>query len=118
VRRKTPPWYIEVAKKNKVLARLVVPAHKLPTNALAAFMKALVVRYLTSSPEEMLPFYVSRAKGEPALRSIGYHAEPIFDHKTRRYGYFFGDWECYATATYEVDREQADWIERERRRGR
>jgi hypothetical protein len=65
VRRKTPPWYIEVAKKNKVLARLVVPAHKLPTNALAAFMKALVVRYLTSSPEEMLPFMSAAPRGSP-----------------------------------------------------
>ena len=116
--RKNPPWRIVVAKKQHVIADFLVPAHKLPTKALSAFLKALVVRYKTSSPEEMLPFYVSRAKGEPAFRSIGHFAEFTFDYETRQIGYYSGDWECYACARYEIDQERADALKREMDRGR
>jgi hypothetical protein len=47
------------------LASFRVPVHKLQRNALSAFLRALVVRYRTDTPEEMLAFYVNKTRGAP-----------------------------------------------------
>ena len=104
---KQPDWEFKVARKAEVLAEFRVPTHKLQKNTLNAFLKALVVRYRTNTPEEMLAFYVNKTRGTPDhLPFAEVHWCSDLDRK--RVGYFCGDWECYASAMQEIDADTAD----------
>jgi hypothetical protein len=49
------PWEIEVWCRHKAIARFEAPAHKLSKGGtLFEFLRALVVRYTTDTPQEML----------------------------------------------------------------
>lgn len=109
---KHPPWEIRVGRKTEVLADFRVPAHKLQENARAAFLKALVVRYRTDTPEEMLAFYVNKTRGAPDRLPFA-EVKPCKDLDRRRVGYWCGDWECYAFAMQEIDADHAEFIKRE-----
>ncbi len=91
------PWEITVARKAEILADFRVPVHKLQKNALNAFLKALVVRYSTETPQDMLAFYVNKTRGAPAYLPF---AEVSYCHDLgrRRVGYWCGNWDCYAFA--------------------
>jgi hypothetical protein len=115
--RKLPPWDIEVAQKDKILASFQVPAHKLPRKALEAFLKASVARYRSISAEDMVVFYVSKARGNPSRLPFT-EITRYWNSETRRSGYFCGEWECYATATYEVSAEIATAIEEQLKKNR
>lgn len=108
---KQPPWEIRVGRKSDILGNFCVPAHKLQKKACEAFLKALVVRYRTDTPEEMLAFYVNKTRGAPERLPF---AEVSYTHDPdrRRVGYWCGDWECYAFATQEIDAGTADAIKR------
>jgi hypothetical protein len=101
------PWEVRVGRKAKVLAEFRVPAHKLQKNTLLAFLKAVVVRYRTESPKDMLAFYVNKTRGAPAPLSFA-ETKPCHDLAKRRVGYCCGDWECYALAMQEISAEAAD----------
>jgi hypothetical protein len=112
-----PPWEIKVGRKAKILAEFQVPAHKLQKNALDIFLKALVVRYRTSTPEDMLPYYVNKAKGEPSRLSFA-DVTYCYDLDRRRVGYCCGDWDCYAFAMQEIEAHEAEAIRSELRKNR
>ena len=63
---KQGPWEIRGGRKAKVLAEFCVPYHKMTTNDLSAFLRALVIQYRTNSPEEMVGYYVNRRLGDPS----------------------------------------------------
>ncbi len=102
-----PPWEIRVGRKDKILAEFRVPAHKLQKNALYAFLKAMVVRYRTETPEDMLAFYVNKTRGAPTRLSFA-EARSCHDLEKRRVGHWCGDWDCYASAMREISAEAAD----------
>ncbi len=104
---KQPPWEIQVGRKNEILAEFSVPGHKLGTNDLKAFLRALVARYRTDDPEVMLLFYVNRRPGNPDRLPF---AEVTYEHwlDQHRVGYWCGQWECYATAKQKIDATTAD----------
>lgn len=117
---KQPPWQIRVGRKAQLIAEFSVPAHKLPKNALEAFLKSVVVRYRTKEPGEMLHYYVSKTRGRPTRLNFA-ELIPIHDLDRRLVGYFCGEWECYAEAAREIDNEQAESLKRvmeENRRSR
>ncbi len=108
---KQPPWEIRVGRKADILAEFCVPAHKLQKKACEAFLKALVVRYRTDTPEEMLAFYVNKTRGAPDRLPFA-EVRNARDLDRRRVGYFCGDWECYAFAMQEIDAGTAEAIKR------
>ena len=114
---KQPPWTITVGRKAEVISEFVVPAHKLQRTALENYLRALVVRYRTKSPEDMLNYYVNRTKGKPT-RLVYAELRPYWSFDLRRSGYFCGEWECYASATYEVSAEIAQAVQNELERGK
>jgi hypothetical protein len=105
---KPPEWEIRVGRKAEILADLRVPVHKLQRNALNAFLRALVVRYRTDTPEEMLAFYVNKTRGAPGRLPFAEVRDCPLDRG--RVGYWCGDWECYAFALRELDAETLDCL--------
>ena len=103
---KQPPWEITVGRKGNIIAEFQVPSHKLQKNALAAFLRALVARYRSSSPEEMLSYYVNNTRGAPARLPFA-EIVPCHDLERLRVGLQCGGWECYATALHEVSSDVA-----------
>ena len=103
---KQPPWEIRVARKADVLAEFHVPAHKMDVKDLKAFLRAIIVRYRTDSPEDMMHYYVNRRRGHPSRLPF---AEVTCVHKLdqQRVGYWCGDWDCYASAMQKIDEAQA-----------
>src|SRR5438552_2783008 len=98
---KQPPWEIQVGRKVEIILEFFVPAHKLQANALKAFLIALVARYRTATPEEMLFYYVNKTRGRPTRLPFA-NITPTFDFEKRRVGFFCGEWECYARAEHEI----------------
>jgi hypothetical protein len=98
---KRPEWEIQVGRKAEILANFRVPMYKLPRKALQAFLRALVIRYRTDTPEEMLPFYVSKTRGAPDRLPYAEVSDWPLDRG--RLGYWCGTWECYASALWELD---------------
>lgn len=109
-----PPWTITVGRKQNVIAEFTVPAHNLQRKAREAFLRALVARYSTDTPQEMLHYYANRTRGYPPIPDVRWNPQP----DRLQNGYFFGDWECYASAMYEIRQAEADWIKRELNRGK
>jgi hypothetical protein len=115
--QKQPPWEIKVCRKAKILAEFNVPAHKLTKNALEAFLKAVVASERGGAPETIMLFYVNKRRGEPSripFAEIRMHE----DLEHNRMGYFCGDWECYASATQEIDPSIVAWLKKERHRNK
>lgn len=104
-------WEIRVGRKTNVLADFHVAAHKLQKNTRAAFLKALVARYSTDTPEEMLAFYVNKTHRAPERLPFA-EVRPSYDLDRRRIGYWCGDWDCYASATQEIDAGNAEAMKR------
>ncbi len=103
---KQPPWQIRVGRKADVLAEFCVPAHKIGVKDLNVFLRALVVRYRTNSPEDMVGYYVNRRRGHPCHLPFA-EVAPAHRLDECRVGYLCGDWECYASARQKVDASQA-----------
>jgi hypothetical protein len=104
-----PSWKIEIWCKDKAVARFEAPAHKLSKGALFAFLTALVVRYRTDTPQEMLLFYVNKRSGSP-VRLPGAAIQSAWTQDEGEQGYICGDWECRATAMQELDAARAKWV--------
>ena len=107
------PWEIRVGRKADILAELLVPVHKLQRQALSAFLKALVVRFSTDTPEDMLTFYVNGTRGLPT-RLLLAEVKPCEDLDRNRIGYWCGTWECYAVAMREIPVGHAVWMKEQR----
>ena len=103
---KQPPWEIRVGRKSEVLAEIQVPFHKMGEKDIAAFLRALVVRYRTDRPEDMVSFYVNKRRGNPCRLPFA-DIKPAYQLEQSRVGYFCGDWECYAFAMHEIDETTA-----------
>ena len=103
---KQPLWEIEIACKADVLAEFTVPVNKMGVNDLKAFLRALVIRYRTNSPEDMVDYYVNRRRGHPCRLPF---ADVTYKHwlDQCRVGYWCGEWECHATAKQEIDASAA-----------
>jgi hypothetical protein len=108
---KQSPWQIRVGRKAEILAEFSVPAHKLQRHALEAFLKAIVVRYRTNSPEEMVYYYASKTRGLPTRLNFA-ELTPACDIERKLVGYFCGEWECYAEAMREIDAEHAESLKK------
>ncbi len=103
---KQSPWQIRVGRKADVLAEFCVPAHKMDVKDLKTFLRALVVRYRTNSPEDMVGYYVNRRRGHPCRLPFAEVTYQYWPDQCRG-GYWCGDWECYASATREIDASAA-----------
>ncbi len=103
---KQPPWEIRVGRKADVLAEFCIPAHKMGVKDLETFLRALVVRYRTDSPEDMLEYYVNQRRGNPYRLPFA-EVTPAHRLDERRVGYLCGDWQCYAFAMQKIDASQA-----------
>ena len=90
-----------MGRKQYVIAEFTVPYHLLPTKKMEAYLKALVVRYSTDTPEEMLNYYARRRKGQPSTWDV--KVRPDHDLKRNLLGYSSGDWECYAYAMRPIE---------------
>ena len=112
-----PPWEIRVGRKAEVLGDFRVPAHKLQKHALMTFLRALVVRYRTDTPEDMLAFYVNNTRGTPTRLPF---AEVTYceDLDRQRVGYWCGTWESWACAMHEISAEIAAFVKQQREKVR
>jgi hypothetical protein len=98
---KLPPWEITVARKSDVIAEFQVPGHRFGDREIAAFLRALAVRYRTDTPQDMLDYYVNKRKGRPQRLPLA-DVQPHLLLEKNRSGFFCGDWECYAMAMQEM----------------
>lgn len=114
---KQPPWKIQVGRKQEIIAEFTVPAHRLGQNDLEAFLRAMVVRYRTDEPQEMVGFYINKRRGNPTRRSDA-DVRYFLDPDQRRNGYFCGTLECYASATQEIDESTALGLKKIREQNR
>jgi len=114
---KQPPWEIRVGRKDKILAEFCVPAHKMQKNDLESFLRAVVVRYQTDGPEDMVVHYVNRRLGPPSRSSF---AEVKYGQwlDECRVGYWCGDWECYAYAKHKIDVSVSKWLKKQLQRSK
>jgi len=114
---KQAPWTIRIGRKAEILDEFEVPYHKLGVNDLKALLRALVVRYRTKRPNEMVNYYVNRRLGHPQRLPF---ADVIWAYDLDRcqVGYACGNWDCYATAMHLIPPEQAQAIKNELRRGK
>ena len=101
------PWEIQVSRKSTILAEFLVPAHRLQKGSVTAFLKALVVRFQTTTAEDMAQFYVNRRPGNPSRLSRA-EVRSWQDLERGRVGYFCGTWECYASAMQTLPPEAAE----------
>ena len=67
-------------------------------NDIKAFLKAVVARYSSDGPEDMALYYLNKRQGAPSRLPF---ADVMPVHNA--YGYYCGDWDCYAYATQELD---------------
>jgi hypothetical protein len=114
---KQPPWEIKVQCKARTVAEFHVPAHKLQKESLYAFLKAVVVRYRTNTPQEMVGYYLNKTLGLPKRLSLA-DVKPCHHLDRRRVGYSCGDGDCVAFAMQEVGADVADAATREIERNR
>ena len=103
---KYPPWKIRIGRKAEIIGEFEVPCHRLGTNDLKTFLRALVVRYRTETPEDMAAFYVNRHRGSPDRLPFA-DTKPSFDFERCLTGYFCGEWECWAEAMQAITPKQA-----------
>lgn len=104
-------------RKTEIIAEFHVPAHKLQKNALLEFLKALCVRYMTDTPEEMLSFYCNKTPGKPA-RLDWADVQAGWNLERRRIGFYAGNWDCRAIAEQELDAQTAQWIRQQHEKNR
>ena len=107
---KQGPWEIRVGRKDDVLAEFSVPHHKMSKKDLNVFLRALVIRYRTDSPEEMVGYYVNKRLGHPSQIPLKVNSANKLDQ--HRIGYCCGNWELYAYALHEFDKEQIQAVKR------
>lgn len=107
--RKQAPWKVRVGKKEVVLAEFEVPYHKMGSRQVETFLRALVVRYRTDSPEEMVPYYVNGKAGHPARMPFANVIHAYSEDQVEQ-GYFCGEWECFASAMYTIDAAAAEAV--------
>jgi hypothetical protein len=112
-----PTWKIKVGCKAEIIAEFTAPKHRLNGKHLDNFLRALVARYRTDGPEDMLPYYLNARKGGPDRSSLA-DPRPYPDPERRECGVFCGDWDCYAYATLEISVEQAEALEKNRQQNR
>ena len=108
---KQAPWEIRVGRKTEVLAEFSVPAHKLRTDNVKAFLKAIVIRYRNETPEEMMSYYVNKTRGLPSRLPFA-DVMRAYDIDRCRVGYSCGDWECYAFAMQEISGAVAQTVKK------
>jgi hypothetical protein len=100
-------WNIRVGRKAKVIADFHAPMHKLDRKGVCDFLRALVIRHRTDTPQEMLDYYVNNRRGKPIHRKDA-DARFYFDYEKCLSGYWCGDWECYASAAFQLTSEEAE----------
>ena len=100
------PWKIRVGRKAEEIASFQIPAHKLGSNEIDVFLRALVTRFRTSTAEEMIPYYVNGRRGSPT-RSYLAEVQRCWSSDQKEQGKMCGDWECYAIATQKISDEHA-----------
>ena len=105
------PWKIRVGRKSEEIAEFEVPAHKLGSREIDAFLRALVVRYRTTTAEEMIPYYVNGRRGSPYRSSLA-NMQQCWSDDQREQGKICGDWECYAIATQTISEVHAALVMR------
>ena len=101
---KQPQWRILVGRKAGLIADFYMPAHRLMVNDIQAFLKAVVARYSSDGPEDMALYYLNKRRGAPSRLPFA-DVMPVRDPDV--WGYYCGDWDCYASATQVLDEDAA-----------
>lgn len=112
---KQPPWKIRIGRKVEIIGEFEVPSHKLDTNGVKSFLRALVARYRTERPEDMVAFYVNRRRGDPARSQLA-NVIKAWDFDRCLIGYSCGNWDCYADAMRRIGPEAAEFLREETER--
>jgi hypothetical protein len=107
-------WNIRVGRKATIVADFCVPMNKLDGKRVHEFLRTLVIRYTTNSPEDMLPYYVNARRGKPVRRS-DLDTKSYIDYEKCLSGICCGDWDCYASAAFQLTSDEAEALHNIRR---